>query len=81
MLEADLAYPFPGGGAAPDRVFGRPAADHRGIDATLVEHHPAQAAHAVAAELGGRAVRVEEDLVLPRAELSEKEVERTRRYR
>ena len=49
-----------GGGRAADGVFGLAAADHRGLGAAPVQHHPAQAAHAVPAELGGRAVRVEE---------------------
>jgi hypothetical protein len=49
-----------GGGRAADGVLGPAAADHRGVGAAPVQHHPAQAAHAVAAELSGRSVRVEE---------------------
>ena len=60
VLEADLADTLAGGGRAADRVLRPTAADHRGIGAAPVQYDPAQAAHAVPAELGGRAVRVEE---------------------
>src|SRR5208283_4678603 len=60
VLEADLADALVGGGRAADRVLRPTAADHRGVGVTPVQHDPAQAAHAVPAELGGRAVRVEE---------------------
>ncbi len=60
LLEHDLLDALLGRRPAPYRVLDLAAADHGGVGAAPVEHDPAQAAHAVAAELGGRAVRVEE---------------------
>src|SRR5690349_23479419 len=54
------AYALTSSCSAMDSGYIMTAADHRGIGAATVQHYSAQAANAVPAELGGRAVRVEE---------------------
>jgi hypothetical protein len=60
VLEPHLPHAARRGRAASDRVLARTAADRDGLLAALLEQDPAQAAHPVAAELGGRAVGIEE---------------------
>ena len=60
VLESDLAHALGRGRAAAHGVVTRAAVNLGRFDPAPVEDDPAQAAHAVAAEFGGRAVRVEE---------------------
>ncbi len=60
MLQPDLVHALSRRGAAAHRVVVRAAADLGRVGAAQVQDDPAQAAHAVAAELGRRTVGVEE---------------------
>lgn len=65
MLQPDLPHALRRDRATADRVLdraglGRAGLDHGLVGAAQVEDDPAQAAHAVAAELGRRPVRIEE---------------------